>query len=320
MATPVLEAVRRHYPNAQITALCLAQQAALLAYDPNLDEIFSFHRPSGYNRRSQQQKIIKQLRQGQYDLGLLLTNSLSSAWWFWRGHVSRRLGYATHLRSLLLTDPAAFPNNRKEQHLVHTYLQLLQPLDIPFVPKAPRLYLTEEERDEARSLLKRYRVTPQTRVVGVNPGAAYGTAKCWPPEKFRKLTEMLLQEKDLVVLFFGDASSGAVVDRICIGLPERVINLARMTTLRELMALIASCNVFVTNDSGPMHIAAALGVPLVALFGSTDEKVTGPYQTGKVIHKHVACSPCFKRICPIDFRCMQKIEPAEVYQEIKRKL
>ena len=99
-------------------------------------------------------------------------------------------------------------------------------------------------------------------------------------------------------------------------MPERVINLAGKTSLRELMALISQCAVFLTNDSGPMHIASALGIPLLALFGSTSAVRTGPYNGGKVIHKHVACSPCYQRVCPIDFRCMKHISTEEVYQEL----
>jgi heptosyltransferase-2 len=101
---------------------------------------------------------------------------------------------------------------------------------------------------------------------------------------------------------------------------DRVIDLAGQTTLRELIALIQTCHLFLTNDSGPMHIASALGIPLIALFGSTSDIATGPYNGGRVIHKHVPCSPCYRRECPIDFRCMTRIEVPEVYQEIQHLL
>jgi heptosyltransferase-2 len=116
----------------------------------------------------------------------------------------------------------------------------------------------------------------------------------------------------------GDRNGAPLVNDICSGFPERVINLAGKTNLRELMALIQSCSIILTNDSGPMHIAAAFDIPLLALFGSTNDTTTGPYgKHAKVIHKHVECSPCYKRVCPIDFRCMKRIEVDEVYQELQ---
>jgi heptosyltransferase-2 len=120
------------------------------------------------------------------------------------------------------------------------------------------------------------------------------------------------------VVYFGDQAGATLVNEICHQLPtDRVINLAGKTSLRELLAFINCCSYFLTNDSGPMHIAAALKIPLLALFGSTDNTRTGPYLNGKVLHKHVECSPCYKRVCPIDFRCMKRIEVDEVYQELQ---
>jgi heptosyltransferase-2 len=153
-------------------------------------------------------------------------------------------------------------------------------------------------------------------LIGVNPGAAYGAAKCWPPERFRSLALQFLQDPDQFVLFFGDTQTASLVKDICAGLPGRVINLAGTTNLRELTCLIQRCDVLVTNDSGPMHIGVAMGTPIVALFGSTDEIATGPWgQKGAIINKYQSCSPCFKRTCPGDFRCMNRIEVDEVAQK-----
>jgi heptosyltransferase-2 len=119
-----------------------------------------------------------------------------------------------------------------------------------------------------------------------------------------------------VVFYFGDMQGAPVVNEICENMPPRVLNLAGKTSLRELMALIDRCSVFLTNDSGPMHIASALGVPLLALFGSTSPVKTGPYNGGEVVNKRVMCSPCYRRTCPIDFRCMTSISAEEVYQKL----
>ncbi len=321
MATPVLADLRRTFPAATITAMCQSNTAPLLLNDPNINELFSFKRPNGWIHRRQHYEIIDPLRKGEYDLGLLLTNSISSAWWLWRGHVKNRIGFKDTLRNLLLNKCVPFPKNRETQHLVITYKALLEPLGIPVSDTPTRLYVSPQEVQEAKELLKRYGIhCGRHKLVGINPGAAYGSAKCWLPERFENVSRRLLEDPDTHVVFFGDPAGAPLVNAICKNLPERVVNLAGKTSIRELMALIKLCSVFLTNDSGPMHIAGALGTPLVALFGSTSAIKTGPYLTGKVIHKHVECSPCYKRVCPIDFRCMTRIETEEVYRELKKML
>ncbi len=202
------------------------------------------------------------------------------------------------------------------QHLVITYKMLLEMLGIPLSTTAPRLYLLEQEVNEAHQLLKQHGVMETSKVVGINPGATYGSAKCWLPERFREVAVRLLDDPQIVIVFFGDQATAPLVKEICQGLSPRVVNLAGLTSLRELAALISLCDVLLTNDSGPMHIADALGTKILSLFGSTSEIVTGPYRTGKIIHKHVECSPCYQRTCPIDFRCMKRISADEVYREI----
>ncbi len=322
MATPVLADLRAAFPEASITAMCKTPICALLAEDESIDELFCFTKPgNGFLRRQEKRDIIAKIRAGGYDTGILLTNSFSSAWWFWQGGVKRRIGFGGNLRTWLLTDP--LPPVLEPLHQVDKYKRLLAPLGIPVSKTAPRLYLNPKEIGEAKQLLYQRGYVEGKKLVGINPGAAYGSAKCWLPERFRELAETLLKEKDLFVVFFGDASTVSLIKEICNGLPERAINLAGVTSLRELMCLIKECSVLVTNDSGPMHIGAAFGVPLVALFGSTDEMATGPYgQSEAVIHKHPSCSPCFKRTCPIDFRCMKQIGVGEVaeraHQALKR--
>lgn len=317
MATPILTDLRKQFPHASITAMCRRPLSELLEKEPSINELFSFSRPSnGFERRDAERNIIEKIRKGDYDTGILLTNSFSSAWWFWQGKVRRRIGFSGHWRRLLLTEPLR-PIPKGEAHLVDVYKQLLIPLGITPSDTAPRLFVSAEEIKSATKLLEQRGWRSGAPLIGINPGAAYGSAKCWPPEKFRTLAELLLKEGAQLV-FFGDQSTAPLVKEICQGLPEQAMNLAGVTTLRELASLIHACSVFVTNDSGPMHMAAALKIPVVALFGSTDEKSTGPYgQAQGVIHKHVSCSPCFKRECPVGhFRCMREISPEEVAKKV----
>lgn len=318
MATPIITDLHHHWPEAKISVICQGSLSTVIQAHPNIDSIINFQRPSGIFHPQASREIVQPLKNGDFDLGILTTNSLSSAYWFWRGGVRNRLGFATHCRSALLSHPIPFPEERTKQHLVTTYKMLLEPLGIPISDTSPRLYVTDEEKRAARLTLQELGVSPSDQLIGVNPGAAYGSAKCWLPDRFKLLTHKLLDHPNLKVVYFGDKAGASLVDEICRELPsDRVINLAGKTNLRELIAYIQACHLFLTNDSGPMHVASALGVPLVALFGSTSDTATGPYQGGKVIHKHVPCSPCYRRECPIDFRCMTRIGVEEVYETIR---
>lgn len=316
MATPILTDLRKAFPKASITAMCRTPLCDLLKRDEAIDELFCFTRRStDFDRRQDARNIIAKIVAGKYDTGILLTHSFSSAWWFWLGKVERRIGYALHWRRLFLTDPIRWVE--REEHEVLSYKRLLKPLGIPLSDTKPRLYVTDAEVEESKQLLYQRGYVKGKTLIGINPGATYGSAKCWPPERFRALAMRLLLETDAAIVFFGDASTASLVKEICQGLPERVIDLAGVTSLRELACLIKDCTVLVTNDSGPMHIGAAFGTPLVALFGSTDSRLTGPYgQEESVVRKQVECSPCFKRTCPIDFRCMKQITVDEVIARV----
>lgn len=320
MATPVLADVRRAYPEASITAMCRSPYGDLLKEEPDIDELFCFSKARSFSRRCDTRNVIEKLRKGKYDLGILLTHSFSSAWWFLQGKVKNRVGYTGNGRGLLLSRAVSVPSAIHKQHLVITYKMLLEELGVPLSKTPPRLYLAEKEVEAAKTLLEQHGVSENSLVVGINPGATYGSAKCWLPERFREVAERLLEKDDLFIVFFGDQATSSLVKEICQGLPPRVVNLAGLTSMRELAALISVSDVLLTNDSGPMHMADALETPVVALFGSTNEVVTGPYRKGVVVHKHVECSPCYQRKCPIDFRCMKQIESDEVLTELSKVL
>lgn len=296
MATPLLEDLKRLYPDAQIAALCTGVLGELLENNPYVDEVIVFSRKN---------RLFPKLLKEKYDLGILLTNSLSSAWHFFLSPVKKRVGFAKNFRRFLVTDNIPFPKNKKKQHLVLTYKALIGSNS----HSEPKLFIAPKEKKIGRTTF------------GINPGAAYGSAKCWPPERFTALIQRLLDEvPNCEIKLFGDKLTKSLVDAICDGFDSRVINLAGKTTLRELIQEIGALDAFLTNDSGPMHMAASLKVPLVALFGSTNPYATGPYKRGKIIYKAVSCSPCYKRVCPIDFRCMKQIEVDEVVKEMKRAL
>jgi len=321
MATPVLEDLRTSFPQAELTVMCLSSVAPLLEHDPAIDKLFHFSPIKGFFRRISARNVVEELRRGHYDLGLLLTTSFSSAWYFWQGHVHNRVGFKHEGRGILLNRKVPFPSNRERQHRVLTYKTLLQLLGVPISTTHPRLILTKEEIQNAWRFVGRFNVTQEQKIIGINPSAST-TSKRYLSNRFREIAQRLVEtDSSFVVLFFGAASHKDLVNEICKELPSRVLNLAGQTNLRELMSLIKICSLFLSNDSGPMHIADSLGIPLLALFGATDPAVTGPYrQNREVIQKETGCAPCWKEECVIDSLCMKRISTDEVVEILLKKM
>lgn len=311
MATPILEDLRKKFPDASITAVCSDMIGVLLQKNPHITDTLTFSRKKEVKKK-EEKRIRDELKNRNYDLGILLTGSFSSAWQFFRAGIPHRIGYPGHLRRPLLTTVVPYGDNYEKEHLVLSYKKILSPLDIACSDTSPKIYLSDDEKKAAQILLESHYITDDHTLIGINPGAAYGSAKCWPESHFRELTRQLLEDTQIRIIYMGDAGSKSLIDAICKGMPQRVVNLAGKTSLRELFSCIQACRLLITNDSGPMHVAAALKKPLVAIFGSTNEVKTGPYGIGSVIHHHVPCSPCYLRACPIDFRCMTTISVDEV--------
>jgi heptosyltransferase II len=224
----------------------------------------------------------------------------------WLARIPVRIGYNRDARRLLLTRAVAVPGAGDiPRHQRFYYLELLR-----------RAGLIERLPDSDAIRLTRPEVAVRP-IVGVSPGAAYGGAKRWLPERFAEAASRVAAAHNAGIALFGSASERAVCDQIAALLPGcEVVNYAGQTTLAEFIDLAAACEVFITNDSGAMHIASALGVPTVAVFGATDHEATGP--TGahaRIVREPVKCSPCLLRECPIDHRCMTRVEAGRVAEE-----
>jgi heptosyltransferase-2 len=259
-----------------------------------------------------------ELRAERFDAALLFPNSFHSAWMAWLARIPLRIGYARDGRGFLLHDPIEPPSPAAYGHQVDYYLQLLFRaglIDKPQAIEEIRLRLTEAEEVWAERRLDALGLSGPRFPVGLAPGAAFGPAKRWLPERFAGLADRLIGALDADVLIFGSAAERPLAEEIAGAMKHTPVIVAGDTSLRQLLALMARCRFMVTNDSGSMHLAAALGVPLVAIFGSTDERVTGPMGTRvRIVKRDVACSPCGRRVCPIDFRCMRDISVEEVFR------
>lgn len=306
MAAPVIYLLKKHWPKTRLTLFGLPSTLALFEQDPHVDARIVLE------KKSSTKEQVKLLKEQSFDCGVLLTNSFSSAAIFYRANIPMRIGFKKDMRSWLLTHSEHLPDKNAKEHQIKTYQRLLKVLGIED-RAMPELFLTQDEKMWADHYIKEKIKFDEITLIGINPSAAFGPSKCWPANRFRQVATKLLQDKKNHLIFLGDASTFDNNEQMCNGL-ERSFNLAGKTGIRQLMALINKCDLFLTNDSGPMHIACALQVPVIALFGSTSPEITGPYNKGLYLRKKVFCSPCFKRECPIDFRCMKSISVNEVYQ------
>ena len=308
LAIPAMKAVRAHFPGAEITLLVRPWVAGLFTSAPFVDKVWSETKPSSL---ADWIRITRDVRNRRFDLALLLPNSFESALMMFLGGVPRRIGYATDGRQWMLTNAVA--TGKEAQHQVHYYLDLVKVLSATAERPSIEIEATSEERDNARTLLAEEGVPRTARFLVLNPGAAYGSAKRWHEDRFANVAGNLARELDLYVAMIGSEAERPIANLIRERMKSPTAMLSGKTSLETLIGVLAESSLMITNDSGPMHIAAALGVPTVAIFGSTDERVTGPYGPRTRIVKHpVECSPCLLRECPIDHRCMNGVSVEQV--------
>lgn len=310
MNTPFLAEARRLFPNARIVAMGRRSVTPLLEPQPDVDDVWTIDDRTWAGRRA----AAARLRRLRADVGFALPNSLNAALLLWSGRVRCRVGYARDARRWLLSHPVALRPRDLAVHEVKYYLRLLSPWGVAVEEPPPlRLVVTEEERARMGEWLAARGAAPGRAVIGVNPAAFYGTAKRWLPERFAAVARRLAEAHDARVFVTGLPAEREWAQRVVDSGGARFDNAAGEMNLRELMAFLAHCRLFLTNDSGAMHVAAALGTPLVAVFGSTDWVTTAPRSPrARIVRSETECAPCLLRHCPIDHRCMTRVSVERV--------
>ena len=314
MSLPAIRAVAGRYPDAEISILARPWVADLYAREKSVARVIPYTPAPGRQDLRAKWSIARELRQQRFDCAILLPNSFESAAVARLAGIPRIIGYNRDARGWLLTEAIPVPKPGEiPRHERFYYFELLRragiidalPGDEPI-----RLEGAAEAAESGRAMFAERGITGP--VVGVSPGAAYGNAKRWLPERFAEAARSM----NASVAVFGSASERELCERVtAAGHGPAVHNFAGLTTLREFIDLTAACSLYLTNDSGAMHIASALGVPTVAIFGATDDTTTGP--TGplaRVVRQPVECSPCLLRECPIDHRCMTRVSTALVVE------
>ena len=329
MTTPALMRLRQARPEARITLLSPEKLAGLWERQPFVDEVLTF---SGAETVWQ---VGRLLRDKGFGAGIAFPNSMRSALELWLARIPNRIGAG---RGLLLTQsvgrrggamemrkrtasevrarvragsqPESVP---AEAHHVHHYLHLVGALGASVEPLAPRIDVSAEAMEDVRG---KFGLTRSARQpwFGLNPGAEYGPAKRWPAERFVEAAVALRRKTNCRWVIFGGAGDRDLAEKIAHKAGEPILNLAGKTSLRELAAALKLCDLVLTNDTGPMHLAAAVGARMVAIFGSTSPELTGPIFSprARIVRQPVPCAPCFLRECPIDLRCLRGIDPEMV--------
>jgi len=317
MALPALRHVRANFPDARIAILARPYVADIYRHQQVADELIPYDAKGVHAGFSGRERLAKELRAQKFDIALLLQNAFDAAWLAWRAHIPRRIGYARDGRSLLLTHAIAVPKAGEiPTHEKFYYLELLRRANWlrnltseTFI----QLAIARDHSDVAEKKLRAAGSAPDKLRVAVGAGASYGSAKCWPPDRFAATLNSLQNHSQLDVILFGTPSESAVNNAIAQKLHHPPINLTGQTSIAELPALLSRCQVFLGNDSGAMHVAAAVGLSVVAVFGSTDPLGTAPVTPRcTIVQQKPYCSPCFLRRCPTDHRCMTAVTPQSV--------
>src|SRR6267142_4575446 len=350
MTTPALQRLREAHPNSHITLLTHQKLADLWQGHPSLNSVLTFAASETV------WSIARRLREQNFNTALVLSNSPRSALEVWLAKIPQRIGYACLWRNWFLTQVAPSREDRvvmrkrsvaeinrlinntqyatrnttypAGSHQIFEYLNLAASLGASTTPTAPQLHVTPSELEP---IVARFGLKPDAAepIFALNPGAEYGPAKRWPAERFISAAVEIHRKSPCRWLIFGGPADLAIAREIEMGIQKALaktadaaspVNLAGKTTLRELCVLLKLCRVLLTNDSGPMHVAAAVGTSVVVLFGSTSPELTGPGLPGDTRHQlltaNAPCSPCFLRACPIDFRCMTGISVERVVRGV----
>jgi heptosyltransferase-2 len=325
MTLPALRELRRLFPEAHITLATRPWAKGLFLGADFVDEL-QIHDGRGIGSFFHQ---VRAWRKGHFDLAILLTNSFASALVAALAKIPVRIGYASDGRTSLLTHAIELPEWRSTRHEVFYYLRIVAELEwlstkqqtfLDVQPNAS-LEVSEVRKDEARYLLKRQGIQGESRIIALCPGSINSRAKRWPAEDFAALADRCIDTLGAQVLLIGSKEELEVSRQVANRMHNKPIVLTGQTDIAEAVAVLSVSDLLITNDTGPAHIAAALGRPTLVIFGPTNPLTTRPFSPFAEIIRHPPeCAPCMLRDCPIDHRCMTAITPDEVFEHAREML
>jgi heptosyltransferase-2 len=322
MTIPALRELRRLFPTAHITVATRSWAKGLFADATYFDELL-VHESSGLRSVVHQ---VRQWRKRNFDLAVLLPNSLETALVASLARVPLRMGYATDGRQALLTHPLPLPEWRQSKHEVFYYLKIVAELEWlikqeqTFLDTQPdgSLEVSDARKSVARDFLSTRGIKGTGPLVALCPGSINSRAKRWPTERYAALGDRLIDELGAEVVVVGSNAEAEVSLEVSRQMRNRPVMLSGQTDLAELVATLGLVDLLVTNDTGPAHIASALGRPTLVIFGPTNPLTTRPFSPfGEIVREPPDCAPCMLRDCPIDHRCMTAITPDHVFERAR---
>jgi heptosyltransferase-2 len=326
MTVPALREIRRVFPDAQLTLATRSWAKGLFAGAEFIDELL-VHDGTGLRSAVQQ---VREWRKRDFDLAVLFPNSLETALVASLARVPLRIGYATEGRQKLLTHPLALPEWRSSKHEVFYYLQIVAELEWfikheqTFLGTQPdgSLNISTGRKTAARDFLRKHGIANSDgALVALCPGSINSRAKRWPAERYAALGDRLINELQAEVILIGSAAEVDVSREVSRQMRRQPVVLTGHTDLSELVAILSQVDLLITNDTGPAHIASALGRPTLVIFGPTNPLTTRPFSPyGEILRQPPDCAPCMLRDCPIDHRCMTAITPGDVFERARMML
>ncbi|MCX5849110.1 MAG: lipopolysaccharide heptosyltransferase II [Deltaproteobacteria bacterium] len=312
LTLPAVASIRATYPRAHIAVLAKPWVADIYKVFSAVDEIIiyenKFDTPTGVFR------LARTLKRREFNAAILLQNAIEAAIIAVAAGIPLRAGYDSDARGLLLTHRVRRTEEIKKVHQIDYYLEMVKALGCVSVNREMNLE-TKISLLDAQEVLRKFIPETKKSIIGIAPGATYGPAKRWFSDRFAAVADKLDEKFSTQGILLGGKADGETVQEVQKMARVELINLAGKTTLLEAIYLISQCKLFISNDSGLMHIAGALNIPTVAIFGSTNPVTTSPVGNKSIIvRKEVSCSPCLKEKCPTDFRCMKLISVEDVLQ------
>jgi lipopolysaccharide heptosyltransferase II len=311
MSVPAVRAIKNGRPDVHVTIAAPDKIAAMWKLISEVDAIIPLPEASLLS-------VVRLLRQQMpFDVAILFPNSLRVALESWLSGIPRRVGYRGHWRSWLVNQIVREPRKPgPSEHHSLRFLRIARECGAETTDTQHSTLNSERIREQAVQRPSGYQpstINYQPLKIGLCPGAEYGPAKRWLPERFAEAAAKITAQSSVQWILLGTKNDAAIGEQIAAAIGDHCVNRIGQTTLEQLIAELRRCSVLLTNDTGTMHLAALLGVPVVAIFGSTEPRLTGPLGNGHVVLRHhVECSPCFLRECPIDFRCMKAVTADEV--------
>jgi heptosyltransferase-2 len=322
MTTPAVRAIRKNFPDAEISILTKPWVAPVFEASPYIDNILIYDDAKKHKGFPGKLRLAKELKKYDFDAAILLQNAIEAAIITFFARIPYRIGYSRDARGFLLTHSVPCTNQIRKIHQTGYYLNILEKLGLKTDGTSLNLFVDKKDKKNAEQILERNGISKKNLLVGINPSATFGPAKQWFPERYAALSDKIQKVFGAGIIIFGGPGDAELGNRISENMQYPCVNLCGKTTLNEAIALINMCNLFITNDSGLMHVAAALDIPLIAIFGSTNPVTTGPKgSNSRIVRVPVECSPCLKPQCPKGhLKCMNNIDDDMVFNAVKEVL